>query len=186
MGEEYNKNMTEEIIPITYYVLFGVGIIATITDFLRRKIYNWLTLPAILVGLILNSVLGGWWGLFDSIAGLLLGGIIFLILGLMGMMGGGDVKLAAAVGALIGWYLTVSAIYYGALCGAVLALIWALLHGTLWPTLRRLWRAAVAFAVPGMRPEAELMESETEPMPYGVAISWGAIIAAFKVLPPVI
>ena len=178
--------MAENIIPITYYVLFGVGIIATITDFLRRKIYNWLTLPAILVGLILNSILGSWWGLFDSLAGLLLGGIIFLILGLMGMMGGGDVKLAAAVGALIGWRMTVSAIYYGTLCGAVLALVWALLHGTLWATLKRLGRVGMAVAVPGMKPEAELTKSETEPMPYGVAISWGAIIAAFKVLPPVI
>jgi Flp pilus assembly protein protease CpaA len=30
-----------------------------------------------------------------------------------------------------------------------------------------------------MKPEAELAGSETEPMPYGVAIAWGAIAALF-------
>lgn len=178
--------MIESTLPWGHYLLFVVGVIATVTDFWRRKIYNWLTLPAMVLGLLLNGLQFGWSGLGEAFLGLLLGFVIFLILGLLGMMGGGDVKLAAAVGALIGWKLTVSALYYAAILGGIFALVWTLVHGTLWATLQRLWRALVALVVPGMKPEYELKESDTEPMPYGVAISWGAIAAAFQLLPPVI
>jgi prepilin peptidase CpaA len=171
-------------IPPAYYAVFVVGLIATVTDFWKRKIYNWLTLPAILLGLILNTWAKGLPGLGDGFLGLLLGGGVFMILGLLGMMRGGDIKLAAAMGALIGWKLMISALYYSALIGGVFALIWAALHGTLWPTLKKVARAFYAAAAPGMKPEVELAQSTTEPMPYGVAISWGAIVTLFG-LPPV-
>ncbi|MBF2052389.1 MAG: prepilin peptidase [Candidatus Sericytochromatia bacterium] len=169
----------------THWVLVGVGVIATITDLWRRKIYNWLTLPAILLGLILSTVQSGPWGLLDSFLGFLLAGTLYMILGLIGAMKGGDVKLAAAVGALLGWRLSISALYYGAILGGIFALFWSLYHGTLFKTLQRVWRALYAAAAPGMRPEVELQHSDTEPMPYGVAISWGAIATLFW-LPPVL
>lgn len=171
-------------IPPTYYAVLLIGMIATVTDFWKRKIYNWLTLPAIVVGLGLNAWAKGWPGLGDGLLGLLLGGGVFLILGLLGMMRGGDIKLAGAMGALIGWKLMITALYYSALIGGAFGLIWAALHGTLWPTLKRVGRALYAAAAPGMKPEVELAQSETEPMPYGVAISWGAIVTLFG-LPPV-
>ncbi|PIQ28141.1 prepilin peptidase [bacterium (Candidatus Blackallbacteria) CG17_big_fil_post_rev_8_21_14_2_50_48_46] len=171
-------------IPPTYYGVILVGLIATVTDFWKRKIYNWLTLPAILAGLALNLWLTGLPGLGNSFLGLLLGGGVFLILGLMGMMAGGDIKLAAAIGALIGWKLTISSLYYAAILGGIFAILWSAAHGTLWATLKRVGRALYAAAAPGMKPEVELAQSETRPMPYGVAISWGAITALFW-LPPV-
>jgi prepilin peptidase CpaA len=170
--------MFEHLSPI-YYAVLLTGLIATVTDFWKRKIYNWLTLPAMVVGLGLNSWQHGLAGTANSLSGWLLGGGLFMGLGLLGMMRGGDIKLAAAIGALIGWKLTVSALYYAALMGGVFALLWAALHGTLWATLKRVGRALYAAAAPGMKPEAELAGSETEPMPYGVAIAWGAIAALF-------
>lgn len=170
----------------THAVLAVVGLIATVTDLWRQKIYNWLTLPAILLGLVLNLIQAGPGGLFDSFLGLLLAGGIYLVLGLIGAMRGGDVKLAAAVGALLGWRLAVSALYYGAILGGIFAIIWSLYHGTLWKTLARVWRVLYAAVAPGMRPDVELQQSETQPMPYGVAISWGAIVAAWSLLPPVL
>ncbi|HEY9840978.1 MAG TPA: A24 family peptidase [Candidatus Obscuribacterales bacterium] len=169
----------------THLVLTLVGLIATVTDLWRQKIYNWLTLPAILLGLGLNLLQTGLPGLLDSFLGLLLAGGIYLVLGLIGAMRGGDVKLAAAVGALMGWRLSVTALYYGAILGGIFALFWSLYHGTLWSTLKRVWRVLYALAAPGMRPDAELKASETKPMPYGVAISWGAIVAVWGLLPPV-
>lgn len=176
---------------LTHWVLLLVGLIATVTDLWRQKIYNWLTLPAMVLGLILfpvqNFLLGEspLWGFANSFLGLLLAGGIYLVLGLMGAMKGGDVKLAAAVGALLGWRLSISALYYGAIMGGIFAIFWALIHGTLFLSLARVWRALYAAVAPGMRPELELQESDTKPMPYGVAISWGAI-AALLYLPPVL
>lgn len=177
--------MSQAPILWTHYVLTVVGLIATTTDLWRQKIYNWLTLPAILLGLVLSLVQRGLPGLLDSFLGFLLAGAIYMVLGLIGAMRGGDVKLAAAVGALLGWRLTISALYYGAILGGIFALIWSLYHGTLFKTLNRVWRVLYATAAPGMRPEAELKASDTKPMPYGVAISWGAIVAVWGLLPPV-
>lgn len=174
-------------LPIwTHLVLTIVALIATTTDLWRQKIYNWLTLPAIVLGLVLNPIQSGWAGLFDSVLGFLMAGLIYLVLGLLGAMRGGDVKLAAAVGALLGWKLTVSALYYGAILGGIFAVFWSMYHGTLIKTLARVWRVLYAMAAPGMRPDLELRESETKPMPYGVAISWGALVAVWGLLPPVI
>lgn len=170
----------------THYLLTGVGIVATCTDLWRQKIYNWLTLPAIVFALGLSFAQQGLGGLGNSLLGFLLGGILYLILGLLGAMRGGDIKLAAAVGACLGWKLTVSALYYGAILGGIFAIIWSAYHGTLFKTLKKVWRVLYAMAAPGMRPDVELQESETKPMPYGVAISWGAIAAVWGWLPPVI
>lgn len=168
----------------THWVLIAVGLIATVTDLWKQKIYNWLTLPAILLGLILSPVQAGLKGEIEALLGLLLAGGLYLVLGLLGAMKGGDVKLAAAVGTLLGWRLSISALYYGAILGGIFALFWSLYHGTLWKTLSRVWRALYAAVVPGMKPEAELTQSDTDPMPYGVAISWGALALLFW-LPPV-
>jgi len=169
----------------THWVLLGVGLIATVTDLWRQKIYNWLTLPAIVLGLVLSPIQSGLAGLLDSFLGFLLAGGLYLVLGLIGAMKGGDVKLAAAVGALLGWRLSISALYYGAILGGIFALCWSLYHGTLFKTLARVWRVLYATMAPGMRPDVELQQSDTEPMPYGVAISWGAI-ATLCFLPPVL
>lgn len=174
----------EQPLLYTHWILILVGLIATITDLWKRKIYNWLTLPAIVLGLLFSFIQSGLRGLLASFLGLLLAGGIYLVLGLIGAMKGGDVKLAAAVGVLLGWRLSISALYYGAILGGIFALLWSLYHGTLWKTLTRVWRTLYAAAAPGMRPDAELQQSDTEPMPYGVAISWGAIATLFW-LPPV-
>ena len=44
-------------------VLLVVLAIALVTDIRDNKVYNWLTFPSILFGLIVNAVLGGWVGL---------------------------------------------------------------------------------------------------------------------------
>lgn len=90
-------------------------IIASITDIRTGKIYNKLTLPAVLVGLALRSaqfavlapdakVAAGIAGLVQAIMGCFLG---LLSLGVFKMtimrkLGGGDVKLMAALGAFVG------------------------------------------------------------------------------------
>ena len=77
--------------------------IGSVHDVRERRIPNFVTGPAILAGLILHTISGGWSGLGDSaLAGLIAGGI-FLIFFLAGGMGAGDVKLMAAIGALVGW-----------------------------------------------------------------------------------
>jgi prepilin peptidase CpaA len=82
--------------------IIAVLAVAVTTDIRRRKIYNALTLPAMALGLVLNTVTNGFSGLIFAITGLLLGAVLFsLPVAFLGR-GAGDLKLLAAVGTLGG------------------------------------------------------------------------------------
>ena len=88
---------------------------AICTDLRSSRIPNWLTFPAMGVALLAHAWLAGFPGALLSLAGLGTGLGLFLLIHLSGSIGGGDVKLMAAVGAIVG--------PYGALLSAVLAIV---------------------------------------------------------------
>jgi prepilin peptidase CpaA len=100
----------------------GVGIAACIDDLRRRQISNWIPGSAFASGLILQTVQHGWRGIGSSLLGTLAGAGVFLIFYLLGGMGGGDVKLMAGFGALLGKDLLFKAALWTAGCGGVMAL----------------------------------------------------------------
>mgnify|MGYP001560469927 FL=1 len=95
--------------------LTAVLMTAMWTDLRSSRIPNWLTFSAIGFALVVQAWLGGFSGALFSLAGLGVGLGLFLILYVSGSIGAGDVKLMAAVGALIG--------PSGALISAVLAIL---------------------------------------------------------------
>lgn len=96
------------------------------TDLKNHKIYNKLTMPAILCGLVCNLMLGGLNGLLGSLLGIL-SGAMFAVLWLMGMLKAGDIKLYMAVGALAGWrfcgYTMIFSVLIGGAAAALLMVI---------------------------------------------------------------
>jgi len=113
---------------------------ALYTDATRGRVYNWCTFPAIIAGLLINliagalettpgtavaDVLGG--PLISSLAGLALALGLFGFAYLFHMLGGGDVKLMCAVGAIKGWRFLLDAAFLTACAGALVAigvLVW--------------------------------------------------------------
>jgi len=79
-----------------------LGIAASVEDLKRRTISNWIPLAALAGGLICHSLDQGWHGAGTAALGALSGFGVFLIFYLLGGMGGGDVKLMAGFGALLG------------------------------------------------------------------------------------
>jgi prepilin peptidase CpaA len=145
-------------------------------DLRYRKIPNWATLPGIGFGLLLNGLLHGWGGLRASGYGFLVGFGALLVLFILSWMGGGDVKLMAAVGALKGYPFVVSALFYSLLAGVaigVIALIWN----------RRTLRSFksiflyVASRVTPLVPRHELVKEQTQKVPFGLAIVLGTLWA---------
>lgn len=108
-------------------VLLLLTAIAAATDLWRHKIYNWTTYPGILAGIALNAGLDGWEGLTESLAGFALCGFIMLVCFVLFQLGGGDVKLMAMTGALLGPHRGIEVLLWtftlGAIAGVAL-LIW--------------------------------------------------------------
>ena len=76
--------------------------IAVVIDVRSRRIPNWLTVTAFVLGLLFNIVVGGMPGLWLSLGGFAVGFGTLLVLWLIGGGGGGDVKLMGAVGSWVG------------------------------------------------------------------------------------
>lgn len=79
-----------------------VAIIAGITDWRSRRIPNWLTVTALLIGIVTNSWLHGWAGAKTSLLGAGLGLLLLLPFVLIRSLGAGDWKLVGALGAFFG------------------------------------------------------------------------------------
>lgn len=98
--------------------------IAALTDWRSCRIPNWLTLSTIGLGLGLGA-LSGVQGIFVALVGALVCGLAPLLLCLVGAMGGGDFKLLAAVGALLGARLGLEAQAYAFAAASVWGLgVW--------------------------------------------------------------
>ncbi len=98
-----------------------IGLAASIDDLSRRRIANWIPLTALTSGIVWQTAAGGWRGAVSAVLGAAGGFAVFLVFYVLGGMGGGDVKLMAGFGALIGIDHLAAAALWSAACGAFLA-----------------------------------------------------------------
>src|SRR5947207_1603576 len=120
----------------------AVAVCAAVSDVKERRIPNLLTYPALGAGLLLQGALHGWKGLLLSIGGGLLFGGVFMLFYMVRAMGAGDVKLAFALGAIVGPSATVHLMIATAFAGAALAILFTVLSGRVMETLKNtLWVA---------------------------------------------
>ncbi|MED4204590.1 prepilin peptidase [Neobacillus mesonae] len=103
-------------------ILLTILSISIITDLKERKILNSVTLPSILFAFIYFLSINGLEGFIFSGKGFLIGLGLLIIPYIMGGMGAGDVKLMAAIGALMGASFVFYSFIYTALIGGVIAL----------------------------------------------------------------
>ena len=108
---------------LTWEIATGllIGAAAVAEDLWRRQISNWTALTLLAAGFLIRTVEEGWRGFGASLSGCALGFGIFLIFYLLGGLGGGDVKLMAAFGALLGPMGIVTAAWVAAILGAFAA-----------------------------------------------------------------
>lgn len=133
-----------------------IGVAASVEDLARRRISNWIPIAALLAGLVCNSIERGWTGALAAVAGAACGFGVFLIFYLLGGMGGGDVKLMAGFGAVLGAGRILEASLWTAALGGMFALIALVAHA-----LKRWWR-------PAEQP------APVHAIPYAPAIAMGA------------
>jgi len=144
---------------------------AIVDDLSRRQISNWISGSALAAGIILQTVESGWRGAGTALLGGLVGFAVFLVFYLLGGMGGGDVKLMAGFGAVLGVKTLLEAALWTAGCGGVMALLVISVR-----YLRQLWKKRTTEVVPAGEVEAgavEIDKRRADSIPYAPAIAMG-------------
>jgi len=160
----------------TVLTTIAVGI-AMVTDMRWRRIPNLLTFPVILLGLVLRTAFQGWEGFALSASGMLVAPVLLLLLHAGRGLGMGDIKLAAAVGAILGPPLTLVAVFLTALVGGVVALVAQLRPGGLLAqTLSTLLIGVPILGRWARRAHGREHDPSTMTIPYGVGIAIGSLL----------
>jgi prepilin peptidase CpaA len=155
-------------------------VIAGVIDFRTMRIPNWLTYGGTVLGLLFSAVIPAAVqpGILSALGGLALGLVLLLPLYALRVMGAGDVKLMAMVGAFLGVGATLSAVLFTFIVGGAAALAFAMWHralGRMAINVRDLvqWMAFAAAA--GLRPAAAAPAASVGKLPYGISICVGTI-----------
>ena len=104
----------------------SVSLVVVTEDIRHRHIPNLLCALILLIGMFSAALSRGWAGLQDGVLGALLAFAIFLIPYTVGGLGGGDVKLMAAFGSVIGTSGVLPALFLVAVAGSITAMLYLL------------------------------------------------------------
>ena len=155
----------------------AVAVTAAIVDVRQRRIPNVLTYPAMIAGIALQTAFHGLLGLLASVEGGLLFGGIFLLFYVVRAMGAGDVKLAAALGFLVGPSASFRVMAATAIAGGILAIVIMVFTGRVYETLKSTLNVALFHARHGLQshPIVNLENPKAARMPYGLAFAVGTL-----------
>jgi prepilin peptidase CpaA len=139
------------------WIAVPLGLAASLEDLLRRRISNWIPGALLTGGILWKGNQQSWQGAGAAVLGAAAGFGILLIFYLLGKMGGGDVKLMAGFGALLGAAQVLEAAFFTAICGA-------------------LW-AGTYLGIRALGGIGRAEQGEAESIPYAPSITLGAWLA---------
>jgi prepilin peptidase CpaA len=160
----------------------AVGCAACVTDIQSRRIPNWLTFGAAGAAIVFHTIVEGGGGFVFATTGWLAGALImFLPFALRGL-GGGDVKLLAALGAWLGPSNALWLALYAGCAGFVMSVVVAAYYGYLRTALRNIWFLLQHWTVNGVRPldEVSLEGSSGPRLAYALPIFAGLVLATWR------
>lgn len=158
-------------------ILIPLAVVIIYHDVRYRRIPNPFVLATLVSGLSINLAMGGVNGALDSIGGCLLAFILMFVLHVFGAMGAGDVKLFAAIGSIIGAKLVLPTFVVVVLMGGLLAMVTVLRSGVFRTTMHRVLQILVGLLPGWPMPKFSVPADRRLTIPYGAAITIGAIIA---------
>ena len=156
-------------------IVAATGAVSAFVDLRTRRVPNRLTLGIAATGLALAAARWGSVTVTSALLGLAAGTLLMLPAYVFGAMGGGDVKLFAATGTLLGPQLTLIAFVYTLIAGGVFAVVVALNRRRLSDTVRN---AAALVRSGGAAAAAIEHPSVNNRFAYAPAIAVGTVAAA--------
>jgi prepilin peptidase CpaA len=180
---------------IALLLLAALVVTAAVTDAARHRIYNWTTYPGMLAGLALAALgwvwetaapesaaawrpIVGWLAMSDALAGFVVCGLLMVVCFVVFPIGGGDVKLLAMVGAMVGLEKGLEVLLWAFIiggCVGLVVLIWKVGAVTL---IARASQLAVGVLTLGtvLRPPPEEQEALKLPIFLGPCVA-AAVVA---------
>ncbi len=157
--------------------VLALGAAAAATDCATRRVPNALTFGAAAVAIAFGGATEGVNGVGWSVAGWMVGVLLFLPLFALRAMGGGDIKLLAAFGAWVGPALVCWVAIYGAIAGGLMAVPLVLWRGRLRATIVNIWGIVTWWRLSGPKPHpvVTLDNPDAARMPYALPIALGAL-----------
>ena len=183
----------ETLTTLQIGVIFCASLIGAGWDIHSRRIPNWLTFPMMITGLAFSALTYGPYGLLGSFAALLIVSLPYVLLFIFAGGGGGDAKIMAGIGAWAGFMPGLCFLGGVALAGIVAGTAFALYRGQFREVFSRI-RAMAYRTIPALThgfgaihkslPDAaEMNQSVSQPMPYGIAIFGGVcLVLAIRVV----
>jgi len=164
-----------------YAFVLVISLIACVTDLHSRRIPNLLTFGGALGALIFHILTSGQAGLLASSGGWVTGIALFFAPFALGGMGGGDLKLLAALGAWVGPRDIVWLALYAGVTGGLMALLVALVRGYLRQAFSNIWLLLAHWRTVGLGPVHELsLEGSNGPrLAYAVPIFVGTLVTVW-------
>ena len=163
--------------PIVLGLAVALALIGGYTDWRSRRIPNWLTVPGLLIGVLVNVLAYGWLGLRASLLGAGLGLLLLLPFVFLRSLGAGDWKLGGALGAFVGPRILADLLMGSVFVAGLMALGLVIYKRRFKETLRnigRLLASMVTFHRPG--PEVSLDNPQSLKVPYGVALALTTVL----------
>ena len=161
-------------------LLAALVLAAALFDFRTRRIPNWLCAAGILCGFICQIWLSQWAGAREAALGAGLALLIYVPLFALRAVGGGDVKLMAAVGSLAGPSSWIAIFLITALVGGALALILIAIKGRFRRTMRNvgvlLTELGHLRAPHHVEPELDVASGRGLRLPHGCTIAAGTLL----------
>jgi prepilin peptidase CpaA len=150
---------------------------AMTTDLLWRRIPNYLTFPALALALLVRVVLHGWAGIAFGLTGAVIAPLLLWLLHGGRRLGMGDLKLAMAIGAILGPVSAVVAMFLATLIGGLIAILFLLLPGGLLSHFFGTFLIGLPFQkIKGKSTPEKESPPAMNTMPYGLAIGIGSLI----------
>jgi prepilin peptidase CpaA len=160
------------------YLAIAFAVLACVTDIRSRRIPNVLTFGAAICAVALHGFVTGGSGLVFSATGWLVGTALFFPFFALGGLGGGDVKLLAAIGACLGGPIVLWVAMYAAVAGGVLAVFVALRAGYLRAALRNILYFLTYWKTFGLKPVDgfDLDNSQAPRLAYALPVLTGLLV----------
>ena len=156
-----------------------LSLIAGWTDWRSRRIPNWLTVSALVLGMVLNTIFGRWTGLKASLLGVLVGLGLLLPFVMLRSLGAGDWKLAGSLGAFAGPRILIDLLIASVFVAGAMAMALIVYKGRVRQTLRNIGHilvSLVTFRLPEAR--VSLDNPDALKVPYGVALAFTVLLYA--------